>query len=101
MIHEGLLHWMQPVAVSQAFDGPDLFAVGLHGEHQAGAHRFAIDNDCASAAHTMLATDMGSCLSAILTDGIGRGTPRLDGDRGIVTGEIARHGGFVAHVTYS
>src|SRR5215510_10362133 len=101
MIHEGLLHWMQPVAVSQAFDGPDLLAVGLHGEHQAGAHRFAIDNDRASAAHTMLATDMGSRLSAILTDGIGQGTPRLDGDRVIAAVDIDRNGGFIAHATFS
>ena len=75
MIHEGLLHRMQPVAISQALDGPDLLTVGLHGEHQAGAHRFVIDNDCAGAADTMLATDMGSGQSAIFTDGIGQRAP--------------------------
>ena len=82
MIHEGLLHRMQLVA-SQPGPRRSGFSciVGLHGEHQAGAHRFAIDNDRAGAADTMLATDMGSGLSAIFTDGIGQRAPRFDGNR--------------------
>src|SRR5262245_15720135 len=101
MVHEGLLHRMQSVAVSQAFDGPDFPAVGLHGEHQAGAHRLAIDNNRASAADTMLATDMRSRLSTIFTDGIGQGTPRLDGDRVIAAIDIDGDRGFLAHATFS
>ena len=101
MIHEGLLHRMQLVAVRETLDGTDFLAVGLHGEHQARAHWFAIDNDRAGAADTMLATDMGSGLSAIFTDGIGQRAPRFDGDRVIAAVDIDRDRGFLAHAVFS
>ena len=85
VIHEGLLHRMQLVAVGEALDGADLLAVGLHGEHQAGAHRLAVDDHRAGAADAVLAADMGAGLAAILADGVGQRAPRLDArsrDRG-------------------
>ena len=80
VIHEGLLHRMQRVAIGQSFDGADFLALGLHGEHQAGAHRLAIDDHGAGAADAVLAADMGAGLAAILADGIGQRAARLDSD---------------------
>ena len=80
MIHEGLLHRMQLVAVGQTFDGADFLAVGLHREHQAGAHRLAVDDHGAGAADAVLAADMGAGLPAILADGVDQRAPRLDRD---------------------
>ena len=68
----------------QALDGADLLAVGLHREHQAGAHRLAVDDHGAGAADAVLAADMGAGLAAILADGVGQGAPRLDRDRVLV-----------------
>ena len=101
MIHEGLLHRMQLVAVSETLDGPDFLTVGLHGEHQTGAHWFVIDNDRAGTADTMLATNMRSGLPAIFTDGIGQRTARFDGDRVIAAVDIHRDRGFLAHAAFS
>ena len=81
MIHEGALHRMQLVAVREPLDGADLLAVGLHGKHQAGAHRLAVDDHGAGAADAVLAADMGAGLPAILADRIGQRAPRLDRDR--------------------
>src|SRR6185437_12867297 len=101
MIHEGLLHRMQLVAVSQTLDGADFPAIGLHGEHQTGAHWFPVDNDRAGTAHTVLATNVRSGLSAIFTDGIGQGTPRFDSDRVVAAVDIHRDRGFLAHAAFS
>ena len=40
------------VGVRHAFDGADLGAVCLHGEHRAGLHRLAVEIDGAGAAMT-------------------------------------------------
>src|SRR3954451_357314 len=44
----------------KALDRADASAVGLHGEREAGARRYAIDLDGAGTAHAMLAADMGA-----------------------------------------
>ena len=80
VIHEGLLHRMQFVAVGQTLDGANFLAVGLHREHQAGAHRLAVDDHRAGAANAVLAADMGAGLPAILADGVDQRAPRLDRD---------------------
>ena len=46
------------VGRGHAFDGADLGAVRLHGEHGAGLHRFAIEIDGAGAAMAGVAADM-------------------------------------------
>ena len=81
MLHEGALQRVELVAVGQPFDGADLSAVGLHREHQAGAHRLAVDQHGAGAAHAVLAADMRAGLPAILADRIGQRAARLDLDR--------------------
>ena len=53
----GLLYRMQrAIRRGQSFRGHDLRAVGLHRQHQATAHRLAVDNHCAGATHAMFAT---------------------------------------------
>ena len=42
---ESFLHRMQFAVLRQAFDGRDLRAVGLHGEHRARLHRLAVELD--------------------------------------------------------
>src|SRR5262245_29002666 len=71
VIHECLLHGMQLCAVRQSFDGADLLAIGLYGEHQTGAHRLTIHDDGARSANSMLAADVRAGLPAILTDRVG------------------------------
>ena len=44
MLDEGALQRMQLVALREPLDGADRLAVGLHREHQAGAHRLAVDD---------------------------------------------------------
>src|SRR6185437_5094375 len=97
MVHERLLHRMQVIALRQPLDGADLFAVSLHGEHQARAHRRAVDDDGAGAADAVLAADMRAGLAAVLADRVDERAPRLDGDfvRAAVDGQ--GDGGFVGH----
>jgi hypothetical protein len=44
----------------KALDSRHLVALGLDGEHQAGAHRRAVQQDRAAAAHAVLAADVGA-----------------------------------------
>ena len=78
VLDERLLQRVQLVAVRQALDGADLASLGLHREHQARAHRFAVDQHRAGAADAVLAADMGPGLAAIVADGIDQGAPRID-----------------------
>ena len=48
------------VGIGHAFDGADMGAVRLHGEHGARLHRLAIEVDRAGAAMAGVAADMGS-----------------------------------------
>ena len=81
MIHEGLLHRVELVAIGKPFDGTDCSFIRLHGKHQAGAYGFAVDDDRACAADPVLAADMRAGLSAIFTDRIDQRAARLDSDR--------------------
>src|SRR5258708_13122517 len=51
----------------EAFDGRDLVAVRLHGKHQAGSDRLAIDQHGAGPADPVLAPGMGTMENKILT----------------------------------
>ena len=53
-------------------------AVGLHGEHQAGAHAVAVEQDGAGAAHAVLAADMGAGEPERVAQEIGEQQTRLD-----------------------
>ena len=78
MLHEGALQRIELVAVRQALDGADLFAVRLYREHQARAHRLAVDEHRAGAADAVLAADMRAGLTAILANRVGQRAARLD-----------------------
>ena len=67
-------------SVGQTFDGADGAAFRLHGEHQAGADRLAVEQHRAGAADAMLAADMGSGLAAIVTDRVDQRAARIDAD---------------------
>ena len=62
----------------EALDGGDLVAVGLHREHQAGSHRFAIEQHRAGAADAVLAAGMGAVEQEILAQRIEQRLARLD-----------------------
>src|SRR6202035_1407927 len=72
---------------------------GLHGEHQAGAHRLVIDDDSAGAADAVLAADMGAGLAAIIADGVDQGFARLNPRRIVAAVDIERNVGFFVHCT--
>src|SRR6202044_3794672 len=78
VIHERALQCVKLVALGQAFDGADLLAFGLHGEHQTGANRRAVDQHRTGAANPVFAADVRAGLPAILADGIDQRAPRLD-----------------------
>ncbi len=62
----------------QAFDGADFAAFGLHREHQARAHRLAVEQHRAGAADAVLAADMGSGLAAFVADRVHQRAARID-----------------------
>ena len=80
MLAEGFLQRREVGIVGQPFDGHDLGALGLHREHQAGAHRGAVDDDGAGAAHPVLAADMGPGQPQMVTQAVRQRQPRLDLD---------------------
>ena len=59
-LDERLLHRVQLAAGRQALDGDDLAALGLPGEHQAGADELAVEVDRARAALALLAGVLGA-----------------------------------------
>ena len=94
MLAERRLQRRQVVVVRQALDRDDLGAFGLHREHQAGAHRLAVDQHGAGAADAVLAADMGAGQPQMMAQAIGERQARLDLDldRLAVDFEFDRHG---------
>ena len=95
VFHEGALQGMGLLTIGEALDGADLGAIALDGEHQAGAHRGAVDDHGAGAANAVLASEVGSGLAAFLADDVGQRAARLhadgvslavDGQRDVVLG---------------
>src|SRR5262249_1319165 len=89
---------MQPGGRAEAFDGADRLAVRLHGEHQGGAHRLAVEDHRAGAADAVLAADMGAGLPAVVADRIDQGLARLDLDRVVAAIDGEGDVDFVTHV---
>src|SRR6202044_964286 len=82
----------------QAFRGLDLGAFGLHREHEAAAHRLAIDDHGTGAAHTMLAAQMYARIASLVAQKVGQRNACLDGTA--VATAIDGHGDVVfAHAT--
>ena len=60
MLVKCLLQRVQLLALGKTLDGQQLGAVGLHGEHQAGARGLAVEQDRAGAADPVFAADMSA-----------------------------------------
>ena len=66
---KGLLDRMQrTVRPRHALDRPNVGAVGLHGEGEAGAPGLAVDDHRATAANAMFAADVGSRQAQLMAD---------------------------------
>src|SRR5947208_3134170 len=61
----------------EALDGRQLSAVRLHREHQAGAHRLAVEQHGAGAAHAVLAADVGAGEPQVLAEEVAQDQPVL------------------------
>src|SRR5262245_40363257 len=72
MFAERGLERRQRFVVAQPFDRDDLGSLGLNGKHQTGSHRIAIDDNRASTADTVLATEMRSGEPQLLAQAIGK-----------------------------
>src|SRR5438105_415742 len=78
MLVECSLDWVELAIKGKAFDGQYVRPAGLNCEHEACLHWLTVDNDCAGAAHAMLAADVGARESEVLTDEIDQKLARLD-----------------------
>src|SRR5207248_5342259 len=71
VLPERLLQRMERLALREAFDGADLRALRLHGEHEAGTDRLAVHQHGAGAAHAVLAAEMRAGQPAVFAQRIG------------------------------
>ena len=68
---------MEPV-VREPLDGSHASPVGLHREQQAGAHRLAVEQHGAGAAHAVLAAEVRSRQLDVLAEEVRERLARLD-----------------------
>ena len=74
---ERLLHRAHRLGVvADALDGGDLVGLGRDREHQARAHRLAVDEHGARAAHAVLAADVGAGEAQVVAQEVGQQPPR-------------------------
>src|SRR5437660_4666394 len=101
VLHEGALEHGKLIARREPLDRADRLADGLHGKHEARAHRRAIDQHRARAAHAVLAADVGAGETAVLTDRIGERAPGLDTDRVVAAVDGEHEVAHAAHGRFS
>src|SRR5258708_2325000 len=77
MLAEGGLQRRQVVA-RHPFDRHDLFAIGLNGEHQAGADRLSVQQHCTGTTDAVFAAEMRTGLAEIVTKAVCQAGPPLD-----------------------
>ena len=65
----------EPSGVGEPLDGGDLLAVDGDREHQAGAHRPAVEQHRAGAAHAVLAADVGAGQPEVVAERVGEQPP--------------------------
>ena len=101
MLVERLLQPVHRSDAPEAFNGFDAAAVGLHREHQAGAHAVAVEKHGAGAADAVFAADMGAGEAKRMAQEIGEQQPRLHRGRESLAvdghGDVAR----LAHAALS
>ena len=83
VLTEGFLHGMELVSAAQPFDGGDRRAVGLDGEHQAGANAHPVGEDRACPAYAVLAAGVGADETELVSEEVdqeqsGRHGPPMD-----------------------
>jgi hypothetical protein len=66
------------VGGGQPLDGGDRSPVGLHGEHQTGPDRLAVERDRTRSAHAVLAADVGAGEPGVMADEVREQRARLD-----------------------
>src|SRR5262249_37711867 len=99
IVAKGFLQRMQLVGAGRdALDGENLVAVSLHGQHEAGARREAVEQDRAGAAYAVLAAEMRSGEAEMVADEIRQGEADLH--LLLVAGAVDSHrdGAFLGHV---
>src|SRR4029077_12912372 len=74
---ESLLDRMPAVGGGEALDGGDALAVGLHRQHEAGAHRLPVEQDGARPAHPVLAAHVRAGEVEVFPQEIGQGRAHL------------------------
>jgi len=77
-VHEGPLQRMQPTILRESFDGLDLRADGLQGEHQATVDRPTVDQHGAGAALAVAAAFLGTGQADAIAEGVEQPGARLD-----------------------
>ncbi len=78
IVHRLLQRMISALFVRKAFNGRDFMISRLHGEHQAGTHGLAIEQDGAGAADPVLAADMGTGQRQIVAEEIAEQHARFD-----------------------
>ena len=78
-VPESFLHGIELAVGGQTFDGQNLAAVGLDGEHGAALDGFAVDMHGASAAQRRLAADVRAGQSGHFAQVVNQQQARLDG----------------------
>jgi hypothetical protein len=91
MLAEGSLQGGQGLLARETLNRHHRAPFGLNREHEARLHRFAIDNDCARAAHPMFAAEMGPGQPQLVAQAIGEVHARLDLGRDGLAVELERH----------
>src|SRR5713226_8731872 len=97
MVPERLLQRVQLIADGEPLDSAHPGTLGLHREHQAGAHRLVVDQHGAGAADAVLTAEMRAGEAAILAQCVGQAAPRLDADHALNTVYRERDVLFTAH----
>jgi hypothetical protein len=90
---ECFLDGVQALGRAEGFDRHQLVTMCLHCEHQTRANRFAVKEDGARAAHSMLTADVGSGQSKLVPQKVAQQQPRLNTPQ--VRGPIDRKGNLV------
>jgi hypothetical protein len=70
VVTESFLHWVQFIAISEAFNSSYLCAIGLNGKHCAGFNCLSIYMNDTGPTLTGITTHMGAGKSLIFTDKI-------------------------------
>ncbi len=79
LVTKRLLQRVHDLARGEALDRRDARAAGLHGEHETRAHRFAVEEHGARAAHAVLAPEVRARELEILAEEVGEGLASLGG----------------------